>query len=214
MGLWGGRFKQGSSDMFRQVNDSLPFDQIMASQDIRGSVVWSRAICKAGVLTTEEQQKIESTLNTLLAKVNANDVDFSTSPEEDIHSFVEAYLIEQLGDLGRKLHMNVLQTRVEDVFVELTNRYGGLQSRYSVSKRFVKVKFSDFTRTTIEESLSLIDTQSKPEPWQNLEAFKRLARSAVERQSKAVRLIGLGVRLTPATSEASAQQLDLFTTLD
>ncbi|WP_087463213.1 DNA polymerase IV [Oleiphilus messinensis] len=110
--------------------------------------------------------------------------------------------------------LNVLQTRVEDVFVELTNRYGGLQSRYSVSKRFVKVKFSDFTRTTMEESLSSIDSQSKPEPWQNLEAFKRLARSAVERQTKAVRLIGLGVRLIPVESEAAARQLDLFTNLE
>lgn len=108
MGLWGGRFQQGSSDMFRQVNDSLPFDQIMASQDIRGSIVWSRAICKAGVLSPEEQAKIEKALNALLAKVDANDVDFTTGPsggpEEDIHSFVEAHLIAELGDLGRKLH--------------------------------------------------------------------------------------------------------------
>ena len=104
MGLWGGRFQQGSSDMFRQVNDSLPFDYIMASQDIRGSIVWSRAICKAGVLTSDEQQQIELALNNLLLDVEANQIDFSASPEEDIHSFVEAHLIEKLGDLGRKLH--------------------------------------------------------------------------------------------------------------
>lgn len=104
MGLWGGRFQEGSSSMFKQVNDSLPFDRILASQDIRGSIVWSRAIAKAGVLTVDEQQQIETTLNELLSKAEANELDFDASSEEDIHSFIEATLIEKLGDLGRKLH--------------------------------------------------------------------------------------------------------------
>lgn len=104
MGLWGGRFQEGSSDMFRQVNDSLPFDRVMATQDIQGSIVWSRAICKAGVLTADEQSKIEAALEELLQKAQANTLDFDASPEEDIHSFVEAALIDKLGDLGRKLH--------------------------------------------------------------------------------------------------------------
>ena len=43
MALWGGRFESGASSMFKQVNDSLPFDQVMASQDIQGSISWSRA---------------------------------------------------------------------------------------------------------------------------------------------------------------------------
>ncbi|MBN7819615.1 argininosuccinate lyase [Bowmanella yangjiangensis] len=104
MALWGGRFQGGSSDMFRQVNDSLPFDQHLASQDIRGSIVWSRAIAKAGVLTESEQQQLEQALNGLLTKAEAGELDFAGSNEEDIHSFVEAALTEQLGDIGRKLH--------------------------------------------------------------------------------------------------------------
>jgi argininosuccinate lyase len=104
MSLWGGRFQGGSSDMFKQVNDSLPFDYILASQDIRGSIVWSRAIAKAGVLSAEEQAKIETTLNTLLLKAENGQLDFNASSEEDIHSFVESALIAELGDLGRKLH--------------------------------------------------------------------------------------------------------------
>ncbi len=104
MSLWGGRFQQGSSDMFRQVNDSLPFDRILVKQDITGSIVWSRAIAAAGVLTVAEQQEIENALNELLALAESNELDFDASPEEDIHSFIEAALIEKLGDLGRKLH--------------------------------------------------------------------------------------------------------------
>ena len=104
MSLWGGRFQDGSSAMFRRVNDSLPFDQALASQDIRGSIAWSKAICKAGVLTQEEQKQLEQALLGLLAKAESGTLDFAASQEEDIHSFVEAALIEQLGDVARKLH--------------------------------------------------------------------------------------------------------------
>jgi argininosuccinate lyase len=104
MSLWGGRFQDGSSAMFRRVNDSLPFDRALASQDIRGSITWSKAIAKAGVLTQDEQQQLEQALQALLVKAQAGTLDFDASSEEDIHSFVEATLIEQLGDIARKLH--------------------------------------------------------------------------------------------------------------
>ncbi|WP_414829535.1 argininosuccinate lyase [Alteromonas sp. H39] len=104
MALWGGRFAGESSSMFKQVNDSLPFDQVMAAQDMQGSVIWSRALKKAGVLTEDEQQQLEKALTTMKQKAEAGELDFAASGEEDIHSFVEAALIEELGDIGRKLH--------------------------------------------------------------------------------------------------------------
>ncbi|AXR05211.1 argininosuccinate lyase [Salinimonas sediminis] len=104
MALWGGRFSAGSSSMFRQVNDSLPFDQVMAAQDMQGSIVWSRALHKAGVLSEQEQQQLEDALTRLQRQAEAGELDFAASTEEDIHSFVEAALIDELGDVGRKLH--------------------------------------------------------------------------------------------------------------
>ena len=104
MALWGGRFQAGSSDMFKQVNDSLPFDHVMAVEDIFGSIVWSRALKDAGVLTEDEQTQIEGVLSELKEKAFKGEIDFSASTEEDIHSFVEAYLTDKLQDLGRKLH--------------------------------------------------------------------------------------------------------------
>lgn len=104
MALWGGRFQAGSSDMFKQVNDSLPFDHVMAVEDIFGSIVWSRALKNAGVLSSDEQSQIETVLSDLQAQAQRGEIDFSQSDEEDIHSFVESYLTEKLDDLGRKLH--------------------------------------------------------------------------------------------------------------
>ncbi|MGB3725063.1 MAG: argininosuccinate lyase [Glaciecola sp.] len=104
MALWGGRFQSSNSDMFKQVNDSLPFDRVMAVEDIFGSIVWSRALHTAGVLNEQEQSEIERVLSDLKTKAQLGEIDFDQSGEEDIHSFVEAYLTEELGDLGRKLH--------------------------------------------------------------------------------------------------------------
>jgi argininosuccinate lyase len=104
MALWGGRFQSGSSDMFKQVNDSLPFDYVMAAEDIWGSVVWSRALKEAGVLSENEQFQLENSLNALKKQAEEGTLDFANSPEEDIHSFVEATLTAELGDIARKLH--------------------------------------------------------------------------------------------------------------
>lgn len=104
MALWGGRFSGDASAMFKQVNDSLPFDYVMAVEDITGSIAWSKGLVRAGVLTDSEQVELEQALLSLKASVEVNEIDFSSSQEEDIHSFVEAYLTDKLGDLGKKLH--------------------------------------------------------------------------------------------------------------
>ena len=86
MALWGGRFTSGSSNLFRQVNDSLPFDHVMAVEDMTGSIVWSQALLSVGVLTEDEQNQIESTLKGFIAQVESGELDMSASEEEDIHS--------------------------------------------------------------------------------------------------------------------------------
>ena len=104
MALWGGRFQTGSSDIFKSFNDSLPFDHLLVQQDILGSIGWSKAIQQAGVLTLDEQQQMEQALLDLSAKVAAGESDILSSSAEDVHSWVEAELTTQLGDIARKLH--------------------------------------------------------------------------------------------------------------
>ncbi|MFD0709741.1 argininosuccinate lyase [Photorhabdus luminescens] len=104
MALWGGRFSQKADQRFKQFNDSLRFDYRLAEQDITGSVAWSKALVTVGVLTVEEQQKLELALNELLNEVQANPQAILQSDAEDIHSWVEGQLISKVGDLGKKLH--------------------------------------------------------------------------------------------------------------
>ncbi|PHM62325.1 argininosuccinate lyase [Xenorhabdus ishibashii] len=104
MALWGGRFSQEADQRFRQFNDSLRFDYRLAEQDIVGSAAWSKALVTVGVLTAEEQQKLELALNELLDEVRVNPKAILQSDAEDIHSWVEGQLIAKVGDLGKKLH--------------------------------------------------------------------------------------------------------------
>ncbi|MBC8945727.1 argininosuccinate lyase [Xenorhabdus indica] len=104
MALWGGRFSQEADQRFKQFNDSLRFDYRLAEQDIIGSVAWSKALVTVGVLTPEEQQKLDLALNELLDEVRANPKAILQSDAEDIHSWVEGQLIAKVGELGKKLH--------------------------------------------------------------------------------------------------------------
>ena len=60
-------------------------------------------LAKQGVLTDAERDQIIDGLNGILADVEADKLDI-TDQYEDIHSFVEANLIDRIGDVGKKLH--------------------------------------------------------------------------------------------------------------
>ncbi|WP_217535326.1 argininosuccinate lyase [Vibrio cholerae] len=104
MALWGGRFTQAADSRFKSFNDSLRFDYRLAEQDIVGSIAWSKALVSVNVLSAQEQQQLEQALNHLLQSVQQDPEQILASDAEDIHSWVEQKLIEQVGDLGKKMH--------------------------------------------------------------------------------------------------------------
>lgn len=104
MALWGGRFTQAADKRFKDFNDSLRFDYRLAEQDIEGSIGWSKALVKVGVLSSDEQRQLEQALNELLIEVRSNPQAILQDDAEDIHSWVESKLIDKVGNLGKKLH--------------------------------------------------------------------------------------------------------------
>ncbi|ASJ95280.1 MULTISPECIES: argininosuccinate lyase [Shewanella] len=104
MALWGGRFSQESSTLFKLFNDSLPVDYRLVEEDIIGSIAWADAITGVGILTQEECQSLKQALQDLLDEVKDQPETILASGAEDIHSFVEQALIAKVGDLGKKLH--------------------------------------------------------------------------------------------------------------
>lgn len=101
--LWGGRFTKETDQLVYNFNASITFDQKFYKEDIKGSIAHVTMLGKQGVLTDEEAQKITKALNEIMEDVENGKLEI-TSEYEDIHSFVEANLIERLGDIGKKLH--------------------------------------------------------------------------------------------------------------
>ncbi|RJE77968.1 argininosuccinate lyase [Pseudoalteromonas sp. MSK9-3] len=104
MALWGGRFSTGPDAAFKQFNDSLPFDYQMAEQDIIGSIAWAGALKQVDVLSDIEHHELVVALQQLLIEVEESPQSVATAGYEDIHSYVEAMLIEKVGALAKKLH--------------------------------------------------------------------------------------------------------------
>ncbi|MEO0483578.1 MAG: argininosuccinate lyase [Planctomycetota bacterium] len=102
--MWGGRFEGETDPLFQELNDSLPFDYVLARQDLTGSAAWARGLGRAGVLTQPEVERLCGAIDELLAEVEQNPSAPLGSGAEDIHSWTESALVERLGDLGKKLH--------------------------------------------------------------------------------------------------------------
>ena len=101
--LWGGRFTKETDQLVYNFNASISFDQKFYRQDIRGSIAHATMLGETGIITKEESQAIVDGLNGILSDVESGKLEIS-SKYEDIHSFVEATLIDRIGDTGKKLH--------------------------------------------------------------------------------------------------------------
>lgn len=101
--LWGGRFTKETDQLVYNFNASITFDQKFYREDIEGSMAHVKMLAATGVLTEEERDEILSGLTGILNDVESGKLEI-TSEYEDIHSFVEANLIDRIGDAGKKLH--------------------------------------------------------------------------------------------------------------
>ena len=101
--LWGGRFTKETDELVYNFNASISFDQKFYAQDIKGSIAHVTMLAKQGILTEKEKMQIVEGLHGILKDVDEGTLAIKDT-YEDIHSFVEATLIERIGDVGKKLH--------------------------------------------------------------------------------------------------------------
>src|SRR5690606_11427383 len=104
MSLWGGRFSEPSAAEFKAFNDSLSFDYVLAPYDIEASRAWAKGLLEAKLITADEQQQLDEALEQLAQAVLENPRLPLATAAEDIHSWVEAQLIERIGATAKKLH--------------------------------------------------------------------------------------------------------------
>ena len=101
--LWGGRFTKDTDQMVYEFNASINFDKKLYKQDIQGSMAHVKMLAKQNILTEEDRDVILDGLQGILRDVE-NGTLIIDMKYEDIHSFVEANLIERVGEAGKRLH--------------------------------------------------------------------------------------------------------------
>ena len=101
--LWGGRFTKKTDQLVYDFNASISFDKRLYAQDIQGSIAHVTMLAKQGILTNGEKDEIITGLQNIKEDIESQKIVISDE-YEDIHSFVEATLIERVGEAGKKLH--------------------------------------------------------------------------------------------------------------
>lgn len=101
--LWGGRFEGSPAEAFDALNASLPVDQRLWREDIRGSRAHARMLGAQGIIPADDAAAIDAGLAQVEAELAAGQFAFQPG-DEDIHTAVERRLTEIAGDAGRRLH--------------------------------------------------------------------------------------------------------------
>ena len=101
--LWGGRFTGETDRMAYEFNASIGFDKRLFHQDIQGSIAHVTMLARQGILTEEEKNDILRGLADIREAVDTGSMEIDETCE-DIHSFVEAALIQRIGEAGKKMH--------------------------------------------------------------------------------------------------------------
>ena len=103
MKLWGGRFTKETDKLVYNFNASISFDQKFFRQDIQGSIAHATMLGAQGIISKDDSEKIVAGLKSILEDIESGKLEI-TDEYEDIHTFVEANLIERVGDAGKRLH--------------------------------------------------------------------------------------------------------------
>ena len=101
--LWGGRFTGSINELAWDFNASIGFDQRFLEVDVRGSKAHATMLAAQGIITEAEKDDIIRGLDSIFSDVKDGKL-VITDKYEDIHSFLEANLIERIGDAGKKVH--------------------------------------------------------------------------------------------------------------
>lgn len=85
------------------VGKDYELDQVLVPYDVQASKVHAKALNKAGILTDKELKKLTGTLSEVQKMWEKGEFTI-TVQDEDMHTAIENFLIDKLGDLGKKIH--------------------------------------------------------------------------------------------------------------
>ncbi len=97
------RIHTESSELLKELNNSLPFDKELYREDIRGSKAHAAMLAAQGIISDEDYKAIDKGLDGILADIEAGKL-LLDGDDEDIHMAIEGELTRRIGDAGKRLH--------------------------------------------------------------------------------------------------------------
>jgi argininosuccinate lyase len=101
--MWGGRFSMSPAELMTEINASIGFDKAMAPQDIRGSKAHVAMLAAQGIVSRDDEARIQAGLDQVADEIASGNFTFSTALE-DIHMNIESRLAEIIGAAAGRLH--------------------------------------------------------------------------------------------------------------
>jgi argininosuccinate lyase len=103
MTLWEGRISAGMADVVAEFTVSLPYDKVLAFDDLMGSRAHVKGLGKVGILSDSEVRALIDALDLVEEEFETGAFVYAPG-DEDIHTAVERRVTELAGDVGAKLH--------------------------------------------------------------------------------------------------------------
>lgn len=152
--LWGGRFSKELNKEANDFNSSLSFDCKMYREDILGSIAHAKMLGECSIIPLDESVTIINGLKQILDDIENNKLQFDFELE-DIHTQVERWLIDRVGEVGKKVHTGRSRNDqvVLDLRMHLKNKVENMKSLIldlistlvSIQKEHTKTYMSGYT---------------------------------------------------------------------
>lgn len=131
-------------------------DMALIKYDIRASVAHAKMLSKMGYITQEEFERLKNALEELLLLIEQGKFQIKQE-DEDCHTAIENFLVQRLGETGKKIH--TARSRNDQVLAALRLYYKDqieqiqelvkelIKATNDFSKKYGKITFAGFTHT-------------------------------------------------------------------
>jgi argininosuccinate lyase len=100
---WSGRFTEVTNANVETFSASVAWDKRLYRHDIQGSITHANMLAQQNILTIDERNAIVRGLENILLHIEQGKFTWSEALE-DVHMNIEAALVQDIGDVGKKLH--------------------------------------------------------------------------------------------------------------
>ncbi|MEX2587063.1 MAG: argininosuccinate lyase [Actinomycetota bacterium] len=101
--LWKGRFSKPPSEALAELSRSVHFDARLWPQDIACGRAHAANLRRAGLISRRDEKDLNAGLDAAARAFEDGTFQFSAA-DEDVHSALERFLTEQLGETGARIH--------------------------------------------------------------------------------------------------------------